>query len=449
MTWKPLNNQLEVIQDVYGFHKHSPDKTFEVLLSGNVGSAKSTCMAHIIVSHCLRYPNSNFGIGRRALPRLKETLALKIREHLSEDLGVGMLAKYSETRGSFSFTNGSKITPFTWSDKNFKKYRSYELSGMALEELTENPDQDKDCYFEAIQRVGRRGNIPERIMITATNPGSPSSIWYKHFYHRETQSKKVYEFRAADNPYLPKGYIENLREILDPKEAQRMLDGKWIEINSEVIYYAYDRAHNFRNESYIIDGRYPVYITFDFNIGTGKPLSVAFLQHIGKETHVFNEVVIEGQRTLDSLDEAHARGLLTNSYKYIVHGDASGRNRDTRSRKSDYELIENFLSNINVQYKIDVPSKNPGVRERHNLVNGRILNANGERGLFIYKDAPTADEGMRLTALKQNGSYIEDDSKRYQHITTAIGYSVCQQLRDDSIKGNQVQNLSRFGLGRP
>lgn len=449
MTWKPLENQLEVIRDVYNSPKEHPGKTFEVLLSGNVGSAKSTCMAHIIVSHCLRYPGSHFGIGRRALPRLKETLSLKIREHLSEDMGVGMLARYSETRGSFAFTNGSKIIPFTWSDKNFKKFRSYELSGMAIEELTENPDQDKDCYFEAIQRVGRRNNIPERVIISATNPGAPSSIWYKHFYTKQSSSKKVYEFRAEDNPYLPSGYIDSLREILDPKEAQRMLDGKWIEIGSEVIYYAYDRAHNFRNESYIINRKFPVYVAFDFNIGTGKPLSVAFIQHIGKQTHVFNEVVIEGQRTLDAMDEAYSRGLLTNDYKYIVHGDASGRSRDTRSRKTDYELIENFLSNINADYKIDVPTKNPGVRERHNLVNGRILNANGERGLFVYKDAPTADEGFRLTALKQNGSYIEDDSKRYQHITTAIGYSICQALRDDSIKANQAQNLSRFGLGKP
>jgi hypothetical protein len=446
--WKPLQNQLEVIRDVYNFHKHTKDKTQEILLSGNVGSAKSTCMAHIIVSHCLRYPNAQFGIGRRALPRLKETLALKIREHISEDLGVGMLAKYSETRGSFSFSNGSRIVPFTWSDKNFKKFRSYELSGMAIEELTENPDQDKDCYFESIQRVGRRNNIPERVMISACNPGAPSSVWYKHFYSKQAKSKKVYEFRADDNPYLPAGYIESLREILDPKEAQRMLDGKWIEIGSEVIYYAYDRTYNYRDESYKIDGRHPIYITFDFNIGTGKPLSLAMLQHIGDETHVFNEVVIEGQRTIDALDEAYARGLLPNSFRYIVHGDSSGRNRDTRSRKSDYELIENFLSNINVQYKIDVPTSNPLVRSRHNLVNGRILNANGKRGLFIYKEAPTADEGFRLTSLKTNGSYIEDDSKRYQHITTAIGYSICQNIKDASTKENQVQNLSRFGLGR-
>lgn len=374
MTWKPLANQLEVIRDVYQSPRTHPDQTLEILLTGNVGSAKSTCMAHIIVSHCLRYPGAHFGIGRRALPRLKETLSLKIREHLSEDLGIGMLAKYSETKGSFAFTNGSKIIPFTWSDKNFKKFRSYELSGYAIEELTENGDVDKDCYFEGIQRVGRRKNIPERIAIAATNPSAPSSCWYEHFFDKKEDTRRVYEFRADDNPYLPTGYIPSLRKILDPKQAMRMLDGKWIEIESEVIYYAYDRAYNYRPYAHAVDPKHPIHVAYDFNIGNGKPLSVAFIQHIEGATHVFNEVVVQGQRTLDSLEEAYERGLFNHDVKYIVNGDASGRNRDTRSKKTDYEIIENFLANADVngrkiKFEIDVPRANPPVRERHNLVN--------------------------------------------------------------------------------
>jgi len=44
--------------------------------------------------------------------------------------------------------------------------------------------------------------------------------------------------------------------------------------------------------------------------------------------------------------------------------------------------------------------------------------------LFIYKKCKVAHEGMRLTSLKKGADYIEDDSKEYQHVTTAIGYRV-------------------------
>ena len=447
MSWQPLPQQLDVIKECYNAPTRHKDKTLEIMLSGNIGSAKSTTMAHIIASHCLRYDRAMFGIGRKALPRLKETLAHAIAEHMRFDLNAGEAFKYHETRGSFAFRNGSRIIPFSWSDRNYKKFRSYGLSGMAIEELTENDDDDKDCYFESIQRVGRASaKIPERLMITATNPGSPSSVWYKHFYLEGNANRKVYEFRAEDNPYLPNGYLDNLRNILDAKQAMRQLDGKWIEIESEVIYYAYDRQHNFKNESYNIDPRLPIYMAWDFNIGDGKPLSVAFIQHTKDETHVYNQVVVEGQRTLDACEESYEKGLLNKNQKIIIHGDASGRSRDTRSKKSDYAIIEGFMANLNLRFEIDVPTTNPRVRDRHNLMNGRICNANNKRGLFVYKDAPTADEALRLTSLKRGGQYIEDDSKSYQHIGTAIGYSTCQYLRSVYTVDNQVQGLSRFGL---
>jgi len=67
---------------------------------------------------------------------------------------------------------------------------------------------------------------------------------------------------------------------------------------------------------------------------------------------------------------------------------------------------------------------NPPIRTRHNLVNSYCLNANGKRRLFVYEKAKTCDEGLRLTRLKPGGAYIEDDSKHYQHVTTAIGYGI-------------------------
>ena len=77
---------------------------------------------------------------------------------------------------------------------------------------------------------------------------------------------------------------------------------------------------------------------------------------------------------------------------------------------------------------------NPPIKTRHNIVNAYCLNHEKRIRFYIYKDAPVSDEGMRLVKLKKGGNYIEDDSKRYQHVTTAIGYGVhyCNLLKKQS-----------------
>jgi hypothetical protein len=140
--------------------------------------------------------------------------------------------------------------------------------------------------------------------------------------------------------------------------------------------------------------------------------------------HFYNEVIVDGQRTLDSLEEAEARGIIPISQRYIIHGDCNGRSRDTRQTKTDYELIENWLAKKNYRFEIQVPKSNPPVRDRHNVVNGYMLNAKGESKLFVYRDAPTVDEGFMLTRLRPGGQYLEVDTDRWQHCTTACGYAI-------------------------
>jgi hypothetical protein len=262
----------------------------------------------------------------------------------------------------------------------------------------------------------------------ASNPDAPGHWVYKYFIQSKDPFRKTYYSVTSDNPFLPKSYIDKLLSIYDAKMARRMIYGEWIEISDEVIYYTYDSKHNFRNISYEVLDSVPVCLAFDFNIAIGKPLSLAFIQHYGDQTHVFNEVVIEGLKTRQALEEAKEKGLLPRHRKYIIHGDATGRSRDTRNNNSDYDIIEEFMREHNLDYEMQVPRSNPPIKERHNLMNGRICNAKGQRRLFVYKDAATADEGLRLTVLKKGASYIEDDSFSAQHITTAIGYSVCEWL---------------------
>jgi len=423
--------------------------THEILLSGSVGSAKSLPMAHIIVTHCLFHPGSNFGVGRRALPKLKATLLKKIREHL---YNTGVDYRYNKSSGDFELPNGSYITAFSWADGNLEKFGSYELSGMAFEEATETKEEAP--YEYALTRVGRLPHVKENIVISATNPEAPGHWLAKRFGIDDTRPpsrtmhptplRHVYYSRTEENPFLPPQYIQGLRQSLDPKLARRLLYGEWVDINSERIYYAYESQINWkRGEDYKVNPKHPVRLSFDFNIAKGKPLSVVFFQFIDGVFHFFDEVIIEGVRTVEALEEAASLGILDHPTTYIVHGDAAGKHSDTRNNQSDYDIIRKFLALYRnskgqpLAFRIDVPLANPALRKRHNTVNAYCVNEAKEVRLYLYKRCKILDEGMRLTALKDNAQYIEDDSKAYQHCTTALGYGVMSCLAGETRQAPQ------------
>lgn len=417
---------IKLIRKEWDYSQNYP----EILLSGSVGSSKSTIAAHMAVTHCLFYPGARVALCRRALPDIKRTIFLKCIEHVSNDLKEGKDYFVNSTRGTIQFSNGSEIISISWADKRYMKARSIDLSAAVFEEVIENEGDDVAGYREVKMRIGRIPKVKEKWIICCTNPGSPSSDWYKYFFAENKETRKVLYSLTTDNPFLPATYIDQLKADLDPKMAQRMLYGKWIEIEDEVVYYSYSRERNFKNESYAPNPSLPIGFTYDFNIGVGKPMSMAFFQVVGDTFHFFNEVVIEGARTENTLEEAAHRGLFDLSSTYYCNGDAAGKHRDTRSNQSDYDIIDNFLKRYKnkqggyLRYERKIPSANPPIRDRHNIVNAYCYNSNGAIRLFVYKDAPTLDEGMRLVKLLPGSQYIEDDSKRYQHITTALGYAV-------------------------
>jgi hypothetical protein len=436
--------------------------TLEILLSGSYGSSKSVLLAHLVVSHCLENPRAVAGICRRTMPDLKGTLFKEIVDHIENALDEDGEPQFiegkdywvSETTAKIRFKNKSEIIPICWGDRRYKKLRSLKLSMLAIEEGTENDDGDKEGFLEAKARLRRLPHVRENVLIVATNPDSPSHWLYDYFIEpneggRQHKTRRVFYSLTEQNIYLDPVYIQQLNEDLDPKRALRYLKGRWIELSKEQIYYCYDTSNNYRDYSYEIDERLPIFLTWDFNIGMGKPLSMALGQYDGQndEWHWFAEVVIEGARTLESVREVIARGYLDKPVpKFIVCGDASGKARDTRSNINDYELImeelELYLKG-NERLERWVPLSNPEIRKRHNTMNAYFENNVGRHRSFVYKDAPTLHKGFRLASLRKGADYIEDDSAKcpWQHVTTAVGYATMAVKIFGNAKPQQSRTL--------
>ena len=430
--------QKRVIDSIRNHYDYSLG-VHEVMLSGAIGSSKSTVMAHIVLTHCLLFSGARVLIGRLSMPALRATLFNKILEHIGNDLQEGFDYTVNLTTASIKFRNGSEIISRSWSDRKYFKVRSLELSAAAIEESSEN-DSD-DFYKEIKMRVGRLPHVKENFIINASNPGEPSSWLYSYFIEPNIggashPTKHLFTSVTLDNPFLPKQYLEQLRRDMDPMQARRFLYGEWVSLRESVIYYAYDSAVQYSKKPWAPRPETPIMISFDFNIGDGKPLSACAIAYENGIFHAFAEVIIEGARTEEACKEFYDRGIIVPGKHYELYGDASGKARHTSSTRSDYEIIKESFDRNGISYKYCVPLANPAIRTRHNTINAYSKNALGQTRLFIH-NCPTIDEALRLTAFKKGGNIIEDDSKKYQHVGTALGYCLVRKLADQERGGTR------------
>jgi hypothetical protein len=302
---------------------------------------------------------------------------------------------------------------------------------LVFEELTENSLEDKQAFDTLKARIRRLPHVKENLLIAATNPDEPDHWVHRYWMDTPKPFKKIFYSVTFDNPFLDPIYVKQLREGMTPDEEKRFIYGEWLSIAGQGIYYNYLSSRNFkRDDVFEIDPAYPIRLMHDFNIGHGKPMSAAIGQLIGDVWHIKKTYLMDGFRTLDIIEEMANDGVFEHKASFHVYGDASGRSRDTRSNKSDWDIIESFLANYrrkdgsSLEFVIDVPRANPPIKRRWKHVNTKFMNALGEVKFYIYQEAADADEGFRLTKLKKGSGLIEDDSYRGQHVTTAIGYAI-------------------------
>lgn len=386
------------------------------------------------------------------MPDLKETLFQTIIEMLqgydeegNPEFIEGHDYVINYTTTTIKFRNGSEIISRSWHDKKYKKFRSVNISLLAIEEMTENDNNEcKGFYTEAIGRLGRIPHIAEKecLSIIASNPDSPGHFCYDYFIKgsRDNPRRHVVYSLTEQNPFLPSWYIHSLREKYDSKMCERLLEGKWVYIMSDRIYYSYESEKHFILEDTKVDPRFPIRFAFDFNISKGKPMSSVCFQKNTKTgmITVIDEVAIEGARTQKAVENWNDKGYfdIKGNPPIIIHGDATGYAGDSTSEENDYDIIEKYLANLtrddgyHLDYEIQVPSINPTIRNRHNVLNGRLKNSFGDIKIEIDKRCKNLDDGLSKAQLKESkatgkgAAYTEDQTTDGQDMSVAFGYGV-------------------------
>ena len=226
--FKPEEWQKNVMRDI------SP----VVLLTGSGGGGKSRVGYEKMVAFALRYPGSNCLALRKELDDCNRSIVPTLDDHILVSLMEKVegqkprVIKKASSR-CYYFDNGSRLW---WGGmRNVaerKAIRSMGAGGgldfILMEEAIEFDEED---YDEVKNRL-RGMAAPWRQLIIMTNPDAPL-----HWINRRLivgGEASVYLSSADDNPYVPKGYAQQLR-MMPGVEGARLGRGLWIDGTGLVI----------------------------------------------------------------------------------------------------------------------------------------------------------------------------------------------------------------------
>jgi hypothetical protein len=153
--------------------------------------------------------------------------------------------------------------------------------------------------------------------------------------------------------------------------------------------------------------------------------------------HVLDEIVIRHATTGQACEEFLKR-FPRHPAGVHVYGDASGNAQQTTGA-SDFTMVKEFFwahTSVPVHYR--VPSANPAVRERVNVMNGQFFSAGGRAGVFVDMRCKELIKDLEQVTYKAESMLIDKDRDRARtHLSDALGYLIWQECRPQPTVGER------------
>lgn len=227
---------------------------------------------------------------------------------------------------------------------------------------------------------------------------------------------RVFHWKSAE--ILPDDVIRDMKRAMSAKQFRQEFEASF-ETASGRIYEDYG-SHNLTDA--VIEPHEQLMWTHDQNF---TPLSSAIAVRRGDAIYLLDEIVLTSAVSRQSALEFVEKYKNHRNKHVLIYGDAAGQAGEKHGHKSDYTEIEGVLRANGWTYTRKVRPANPAIKDRHNAVRAKILNAAGETSLFVNPNtAKWCHKGLSTVQVKEGSTFQEDQTNQYQHITTAIGYMI-------------------------
>lgn len=290
--------------------------------------------------------------------------------------------------------------------------------------------QSKETFEVVLSRISKKA--PRNAFFWSGTPEPNKMEWGLNYFEKDHNEAGLFTVTipTKENIHLSKAYVEKLKSKYDSKTQEVYLEGKYLLLSANRVYYAFERKNTFDIFKAKPDNC-ELILSFDFNV---DPMT-AVLIAVDKSRSVpvayqLREFVISSSNTKELCVAVIAYLQTTHPLipsqegkkSIIITGDATGKKRGTRSYLSDYEIIRDEFMRAEINFVFNVPNENPPVRDRVNFVNKLF-----EQNLFyISADCHKSIRDRELVAWKQgaDGFNIDKSKKDLTHLSDAADYGL-------------------------
>lgn len=371
VSYKLLKKQKEFIEISHEFPLDV------AIYQGGFGSGKTWCGSLLGILMAKKYPGSRGLVGAKEYELVRKTTLITYLEHL-EQLGYVEDKDYSYNKIDkiIKFKNGSEILFSQLDDE--EKFKSLNLHWAEIEEASQIADSSFKQLLGRLRNTYRGDNwIDFRYRLFGhTNP-QPNKDWiWKRFVQDKKPNYRLIIAPTTDNTFLPKHFVESLKENYDEDYYRINVLGEFGDYSSGLVVKGFS-DENLKHFKYNPD--LPIHITCDFNV---DPMCWCLAYKDDENVYFFDEIVIENTTTQQCIDE-FIRRYPKHKSEIIINGDASGDNRTTQSEYTNYAIIRNALKSYGYNFKFRLRPYNPPILSRIQAFNAKVKNSLGERHLFI------------------------------------------------------------------
>lgn len=284
-----------------------------------------------------------------------DLLRLRAIPGVEEDLQM-MGITYTLNKAEFSIQIHGFGSMYFRSYDNPNRLIAFEVAAAVADEIDVLPKDQASLVWRKISERTRqpckRGNS---IAAVSTPDQGFSGFVYDRWVTRADDTTHLIKASTLSNPFLPAGYVEQIRANYDPALAEMYINGEFVSLTANKVYHYFGRTTH--NTDRTIQPGDTLRIGLDFNIG-GCCATVSVDD--GDCVSVVDEFV--SQDTRDFINQL----ARYDGHPLTVYPDASGHSGRTNASASDISIIEA------AGYSVDAPTSNPFVRDRINSVNSML-----------------------------------------------------------------------------
>jgi phage terminase large subunit-like protein len=362
-------------------------------------------------------------VGANTPAQLHAVVIPMLRKHL-QDLGVEHYlgerppwnSRFSSHSNVLSLEGGTQILLRSMYESGADRgLRGIEVSGVYFDEARE---VEEDVLDLILGRLRAKGS-PIRLRMTST-PNGKRGWLYKRFISSPPPDWAVVRATTMSNqPNLPPGYVERLKETYGTEQYNQEVLGNWVDMQ-EGLAYRFDRGKHCARKP--CQGDQPIFFSLDLNVSPMIGV-VAQWDERARTMHFLEEIIIR-----DNAQTKNACQIVADRYSHKVNQalymcDEAGSARSTRTTESDVLIMQEMMPRLFRSARSMNGSGKPRVVDRVNAFNAMLDPVDGPPRLTIDPSCGELIADLETLSWDQYGKIDKSDPKR-SHAADAAGYAV-------------------------